>query len=103
LSITATGLLAGLRAGDLLARLGGDEFVVASMAPQENSAAGREALTTRLQELTCGNFDLGVSRINYAGASVGAVTSEPGLTDADALIARADAALYEIKKNQRQR
>lgn len=87
-------LSGGLRPGDLVGRWGGDEFIVASDTPDLD-------LCERVEALTRGRFDLGVVVLDYGGGSVGLVRSAAGETDADALLARADAAMYEIKQRQR--
>ena len=94
----AARLANALRAGDLVARLGGDEFVIVAPAREEGSA---ELLRERLSRTTIGQFDLGVARIDYPGASVGVVTSTAGDIRVDELLNRADAAMYEIKRTRR--
>ncbi|MCK7549880.1 sensor domain-containing diguanylate cyclase [Marinobacter goseongensis] len=86
------------RAGDLVSRYGGDEFVVLSSAKPEEGEAGLEAFLGRLRKVTCGRFDLPEMSLDYAGPSVGGVVSHAGETDPDALLARADDAMYAIKK-----
>jgi diguanylate cyclase len=85
-------LASHVRAGDLVARYGGDEFVVVT------DAAGQDDLQRRLHEITKGLFTSGAMRLDYPGASVGLVKAEPGETDPDELLTRADAAMYEVKK-----
>lgn len=84
-----------VRAGDLVARYGGDEFVVVT------SGATTGNLAERLQELITGPFADRELQIDGGGGSIGVAGSEAGETDADALLARADAAMYEIKKQRR--
>lgn len=91
----------GLRTGDLLARHGGDEFVALSMAKSSDDEVSQEGFRQRLQSLTRGHFYLGSTLLDYPGASVGVATSKPGDISADALIAKADAAMYEMKQQRR--
>lgn len=94
-------LKTGLREGDFIARIGGDEFVVYGNACADDSEASRKAIQARLERLTRGSFHLGTTDIDYAGASVGVVTSEPGEKNPDTLLAKADEEMYLIKKTRR--
>lgn len=94
-------LKAGIRDGDALARIGGDEFVVFGNVPREQPDAVREVIAQRLSDLTRGVFDLGIIQLDYAGASVGVATSRPGEKDIEALLARADEAMYQTKQSRR--
>ena len=87
-------LLKCLRRQDIVARLGGDEFVVASLEASE------ETLKQRIEAETQGKISLATHCFHYDGPSVGTVESEPG-EDARAVIARADQAMYEVKKKRR--
>jgi diguanylate cyclase (GGDEF)-like protein len=89
-----------LRAGDLLARYGGEEFVV--LAP-ETDAASALALALRMGDA------LRASTLHIAGATI-QVTASFGVSvlgargdTLDRLIQRADQALYECKRNGRDR
>lgn len=102
------GLAETLRAGDLVARYGGDEFVVVAPADADagthNAAQLQQLLTARTQvqiPLDDGMLDddrLDDRMLSYPGASVGVILTEPGDLDTDAVIARADAAMYLIKQ-----
>ncbi len=58
----------------------------------------RKAIQTRIEGLSKGTFHLGTTNIDYGGASVGVVTSEPGMKSPEALVALADEAMYLEKR-----
>lgn len=95
----ARALMDGVREGDFVARHGGDEFVVFGPAASDAHDMGRAAMRERLQRLTTGSFSIDQLTIDYTGASVGVVTSDT--SECEALLARADAAMFEAKKTRR--
>jgi diguanylate cyclase len=98
----ARALEGALRDADLVARIGGDEFVVAGTVPRETADAASAVLRERLQGATCGRFDIGDGvSIDYDGASVGVVLASTGEVDAEAVLARADRAMYVSKRERR--
>ncbi|WP_150993038.1 MULTISPECIES: diguanylate cyclase domain-containing protein [Marinobacter] len=94
-------LKGGLRDGDFVARIGGDEFVVFGSAVSCDYDRSRKAIRKRLEDLTRGTFHLGTASIDYEGASVGVVTSEPEMKLPDVLLARADEVMYSVKRARR--
>ncbi|MEJ5208120.1 sensor domain-containing diguanylate cyclase [Denitratimonas sp. CY0512] len=100
----AEALRNSLRGGDYCARLGGDEFIALVSVAGDDPELARGTLASRLEAATCGRFDLGNGlTLDYGGASIGVVVSAPGDEDLDALLARADAAMYEVKHQRKSR
>lgn len=97
----ANSLTAGLRQADFVSRYGGDEFLAFGMDFSADPDAGRDVFRHRMEALTSGRFSIGDTSLDCPGASVGAVTSEPGDDNTVALIARADEAMYAIKRKRR--
>lgn len=100
--VALSGLLrAALRAGDFAARSGGEEFVI--LLPNTD-AVEAEAVAQRLCEqcrgLLCRPGGGGELRITV---SIGVAELEPDDADLAALLARADAALYQAKQQGRDR
>lgn len=97
LRVTAARMRGVTRMQDRIGRMGGDEFVVIS----HRGAGPFEAneLVDRLRTAINGDVTFANQRIPLA-ASVGAALSLEGETDADALLARADAAMYADKRRQ---
>jgi diguanylate cyclase (GGDEF)-like protein len=84
-----------LRAGDVAARIGGDEFVVLQTGANHSGEA--ELLARRIAREIARPFSIGDHRIQI-GTSVGyAVSSDHG-RDLDTLLACADEALCQIKR-----
>lgn len=92
-------LLATIRTADFAARIGGDEFVI--VAPSVNSIEGLRTLSDRLisRLQTPIPFEEHLCEI---GTSIGIALAQPGSgLDPEALIARADQALYDAKNSGR--
>jgi diguanylate cyclase len=87
-------LSAATRRSETIARYGGDEFVLVA------EGANPDELRDRLERVLAGRYDLGTAAIDYAGASVGVVEARSG-ENAEALLKRADAAMYSIKQLRR--
>jgi diguanylate cyclase (GGDEF)-like protein/PAS domain S-box-containing protein len=98
LAFVAQRLRAAVRDHDVIGRLGGDEFVVVCHDVPDTGQARRiaEAVTATL----------GAASLETAGellrprASIGLTWVAPGRSDADAVIAEADAAMYLVKKDR---
>jgi diguanylate cyclase (GGDEF)-like protein len=90
---------AAARAGDLAARVGGEEFaLLLPGAP----LAGAVELAERLRAaIAAAPVDVGIARLSVT-ASLGCATLAPGERP-EALLARADARLYEAKRDGRDR
>ena len=88
-----------MRASDIVGRLGGEEFAAIVPEPMEFAARIAERLRAGFEAagVTVGGHAIG------ATVSIGAATSSEPVTDIDALIARADAALYRAKHDGRNR
>ena len=95
LVLTAQRLQACLRNGDHVARLGGDEFAVVAVGAGGPDAPG--ALASRIVEVLGQPAELRGVEIR-PGASVGIVIWPSDGADAEALLARADLALYAAKE-----
>ena len=95
LKIVTERLLDCVRASDLVARLGGDEFVVlVETSPEEDEAGGLELLAERIRVALSGSHTLPGGRTVRLGASVGVAVPDGDDDTPEALLARADAAMY---------
>ncbi len=99
LLIAVAGRLSGLvRPGDTLARVSGDEFVI--LCEELQSSADVDLLASRI----CSAFDTPFSltetetEINVT-ASVGVAFAGPGEAVSEALVVKADMAMYEAKRS----
>ncbi|HEY4332251.1 MAG TPA: diguanylate cyclase [Ilumatobacteraceae bacterium] len=92
-------MLATVRAADVVSRVGGDEFVIV----HDRSEDGADELIDRVSRALAEPIDLGNGVRVLCPASVGeADTRVVGWNPAE-LIAAADAAMYEEKRQRRQR
>ena len=91
-----------VRGNDFVGRLGGDEFVVLSSPAHAEALAVADTLRKRLQEATSGRFHLGELTLDYPGPSIGSIVSLSGDVEPEVLLAQADAAMYEVKRERRQ-
>lgn len=98
LTAVAIALRAAIRSGDTAGRLGGDEFAV--LLPGLPSRAAAEGVAQRLVEAlrTPVIFD---DRVLSVEASIGVAFRDAGVKDAEHLLAHADVAMYEVKRDGR--
>jgi diguanylate cyclase (GGDEF)-like protein len=87
-----------VRESDTVARLGGDEFAILQDSATTEDEAGH--LARRILEAVTEPFDVDGKRIEI-GTTIGIALAPRDGTDHDELIAKADQALYEGKKNGR--
>lgn len=88
-----------VREGDLVARWGGEEFCVLTLEQSGGAAELAERLRAAIAATPCAT-SVGPLVVT---ASVGCATPNDGLSDAQALLRLADAAMYEAKRTGRDR
>ncbi|MFW6028382.1 MAG: diguanylate cyclase domain-containing protein [bacterium] len=99
LCLVAERLQAGLRVNEGAFRLGGDEFAILLDNPCK--PARTAALADRLVATLSSPFAIGDILVEI-GASIGVAIQGPRARDADTMMSRADAALYQAKADGRQ-
>lgn len=87
-----------LRAGDTAARVGGDEFLV--LLDDVDTGDAAMAVAGRINDALGEPFEL-ASRRYDATASIGVASSRDCPATADAVVAAADAAMYDAKRSGR--
>ncbi len=95
LRIVAQRIASTVRAGDTMARLGGDEFLV--MLDRDVTRDVADTIGHRIIEALHQPMDL-EGRDIFVGASIGVAMHPPLAGDIDALMNRADQALYAAKR-----
>ena len=98
LRVAAARLQGAIRGDDQIGRIGGDEFVV--ICRQGHGDFDESALVERLANAINGDVMFAKQRIPLR-ASVGAAVSEKGEIDAEAVLTRADGAMYQAKRRAR--
>jgi diguanylate cyclase (GGDEF)-like protein len=90
-------LRAGVFGTDVVARLGGDEFAIVlhNITSVDNAVAVVKRIISAMQE----PVEIGDVAVQPQ-ASFGIALARPGETDADALLRRADLAMYRAKQNR---
>lgn len=95
LRIVAQRIASTVRAGDTMARLGGDEFLV--MLDRDVTRGVADTIGHRIIEALHQPMDL-EGRDIFVGASIGVAMHPPLAGDIDALMNRADQAMYAAKR-----
>lgn len=90
----------GVREGDIVGRVGGDEFVV--LCPDMASLDDLDALARRLVQAMATPVEWGNRRLSCTASIGAALTAAPDVTD-EGLMAQSDFALYEAKRQGRNR
>jgi len=98
LRVAAARIRSATRVEDVVGRIGGDEFVVICRA--RTGSVDAEMLVERLESAICGDVMFAKQRMPLQ-ASVGAAMSIEGELDAEAVLGRADAAMYKAKRRSR--
>jgi diguanylate cyclase (GGDEF)-like protein/PAS domain S-box-containing protein len=96
LRYVAASLRTAVRGTDLLGRIGGDEFLIVAREVSGRAEAQRIGESLAAHLATCA-IELDGRRVQVR-ASIGVAFAQAGETRADALIARADAAMYQAKR-----
>lgn len=96
-----------IRATDVAARYGGEEFVI--LLPETDRTSGAQLAERIRSAVAAAHFDIGRQRTLSITVSIGVASVRPQRDDSDlktagdALIARADVALYQAKAEGRNR
>lgn len=88
-------LCEAVRSDDIVGRIGGDEFLV--ICPRVRDSDEAVAMASRIAAGVCGEVTLSEGRFAALRASVGVAWSA-GHSDSEQLVACADAAMYESKR-----
>lgn len=97
LGAVARRLRGAVRGDDVVARLGGDEFVIAHASAE--SRPDGDLVVSRLRKVLCAPFRVRGHAFDV-GASIGWVSTDRGDLDPEALLARADRAMYQSKRDR---
>jgi diguanylate cyclase (GGDEF)-like protein len=97
LGAVARRLRGAVRGDDVVARLGGDEFVIAHASAE--SRPDGDLVVSRLRKVLCAPFRVRGHAFDV-GASIGWVSTDRGDLGPEALLARADRAMYQSKRDR---
>ncbi len=100
LCAVAQRLATSVRETDMVARFGGDEFAV--LQDNVGSTAAVERLAVKIGEAIGSPYDLGGNRVS-ASVSIGIVPYRADIANVDAMMMKADLALYRAKNDGRNR
>ncbi|GAB1596605.1 sensor domain-containing diguanylate cyclase [Lysobacter claricitrinus] len=98
----ANRLRGSLRRADLLGRIGGDEFIVVAPVARGMEDRAQDVLQSWLTRRTTTSFHVGGLQVRSSGASIGLVQAKTD-EEAEDVIARADAAMYAVKRARQER
>jgi diguanylate cyclase (GGDEF)-like protein len=88
-----------IRGGDVAARLGGDEFVLLlAQLPPDAAEQATARVAERALSVLCDPIELDGGTHRVSG-SMGLTIAQPGTIDSERLLAAADAAMYEAKRD----
>ncbi len=97
LSAVAHRLKHAIRDGDLIGRIGGDEFLI--VCPESGGPKSAEGLAERLEQAARATVRVRGARI-VPEVSIGVACPTGAVTDADSLVAEADRAMYDRKRER---
>ena len=97
LSALARRLRGAVRGDDVVARLGGDEFVLAHLSAE--SRPDGDLVVSRLRKVLSAPFRVR-GQVFDVGASIGWVSTDRADVGPEALLARADRAMYQSKRER---
>ena len=95
LKAVALRLRHALRPADLVGRLGGDEFAV--LLPQLHGVGDAQTVSAKLLAALSAPYHIGDLELEI-GVSIGYVVATTGSVSLEALVAEADAQLYDAKR-----
>ena len=100
LCAVAERLAGSVRETDMVARFGGDEFAV--LQDDVDGSAAIDRLAGKIGEVIEAPYDLGGNQVRTS-ASIGIVPYRPDIANVDAMMVKADLALYRAKSDGRNR